>query len=99
MTRITGHLQADTSVPLYGYVTRPGPSPDTGSDNGPDTGAEALRTRSSSGDPEGRQGMPEGTARRGFVAARRHLFDGVDGLICGGPTIVPAGLQRLPVTR
>ncbi|WP_405780903.1 dihydrofolate reductase family protein [Streptomyces sp. NBC_00859] len=71
MTRII----ADISVSLDGFVTGPGPGPDSGLG----AGGEALHTWAFSDDPEERRLLREGTARSGAVVLGRRLFDIVDG--------------------
>lgn len=71
MTRIV----ADISISLDGFVTGPGPGPDSGLG----AGGEALHTWAFSDDPEDRRILREGTARSGAVVLGRRLFDVVDG--------------------
>lgn len=71
MTRIL----ADISVSLDGFVTGPGPGPDTGLG----TGGEALHIWAFSDDPDDRRILRETTARSGAVVLGRRLFDVVDG--------------------
>jgi dihydrofolate reductase len=71
MTRII----ADISVSLDGFVTGPGPGPDSGLG----VGGEALHTWAFSDDPDDRRVLREGTARSGAVVLGRRLFDVVDG--------------------
>ncbi|MFC5746291.1 dihydrofolate reductase family protein [Actinomadura rugatobispora] len=71
MTRII----ADISISLDGFVTGPGPGPDSGLG----TGGEALHTWAFSDDPGDRRVLREGTARSGAVVLGRRLFDVVDG--------------------
>ncbi|MEU7017710.1 dihydrofolate reductase family protein [Streptomyces sp. NPDC046385] len=71
MTRVV----ADISVSLDGFVTGPGPGPDTGLG----TGGDALHTWAFSDDPDDRRVLAEGTARSGAVVLGRRLFDVVDG--------------------
>ncbi|MFI7349246.1 dihydrofolate reductase family protein [Streptomyces sp. NPDC049936] len=69
------HIIADISVSLDGFVTGPGPGPDSGLG----TGGEALHTWAFSDDPDDRRILREATARSGAVVLGRHLFDVVDG--------------------
>lgn len=71
MTRII----ADISVSLDGYVTGPGPGPESGLG----TGGDALHTWAFSDDPDDRHVLREATARSGAVVLGRRLFDVVDG--------------------
>ncbi|MEU6933874.1 dihydrofolate reductase family protein [Streptomyces sp. NPDC046374] len=71
MTRVV----ADISVSLDGFVTGPGPGPDTGLG----TGGDALHTWAFSDDPDDRRVLAQGTARSGAVVLGRRLFDVVDG--------------------
>lgn len=71
MTRII----ADISVSLDGFVTGPGPGPESGLG----TGGEALHTWAFSDDPDDRRVLREATARSGAVILGRRLFDVVDG--------------------
>ncbi|NUS17407.1 MAG: dihydrofolate reductase [Streptomyces sp.] len=71
MTRII----ADISISLDGFVTGPGPGPDSGLG----TGGEALHAWAFSDDPEDRRVLSEATARSGAVVLGRRLFDVVDG--------------------
>ncbi|CAL9670443.1 hypothetical protein SUDANB140_07459 [Streptomyces sp. enrichment culture] len=89
MTRIV----ADISISLDGFVTGPGPGPDSGLG----TGGEALRAWAFSDDPEDRRALSEATARSGTVVLGRRLFDMVDGPGGSGtrpPGTVPARSAR-----
>jgi dihydrofolate reductase len=68
-------INADISVSLDGFVTGPGPGPDSGLG----AGGEALHTWAFSDDPEDRRVLREATARSGAVVLGRRLFDVVDG--------------------
>ncbi|MFC6881387.1 MULTISPECIES: dihydrofolate reductase family protein [Actinomadura] len=69
------HIIADISVSLDGFVTGPGPGPDSGLG----AGGDALHTWAFSDDPDDRRHLREGTARSGAVVLGRRLFDVVDG--------------------
>ncbi|NLU75595.1 dihydrofolate reductase [Streptomyces sp. HNM0575] len=71
MTRIIG----DISVSLDGFVTGPGPGPESGLG----TAGDALHTWAFSDDPDDRRVLREATARSGAVVLGRRLFDVVDG--------------------
>ncbi|MEU6850608.1 dihydrofolate reductase family protein [Actinacidiphila alni] len=71
MTRII----ADISVSLDGFVTGPGPGPESGLG----AGGDALHTWAFSDDPDDRRLLREATARSGAVVLGRRLFDLVDG--------------------
>ncbi|MFD5457422.1 dihydrofolate reductase, partial [Streptomyces olivaceus] len=71
MTRIV----ADISISLDGFVTGPGPGPDSGLG----AGGEALHTWAFSDDPEDRRILREGTARSGAVVLGRRLIVGGGG--------------------